>query len=468
MLNKVIEFVQTHELLQPRDRVLVAVSGGVDSMVLLHVFCALRETFKLTLCVAHLDHELRETSAADAGFVKAAAQRLGLSFTGRAEAVALHARQTKQSLEAAAREVRRAFLREAALAERCGAIALGHHANDQAETFLLNLVRGAGPQGLAGMRPHNGLFIRPLLACSRQEIEEYAARAGIEYRQDPSNRDLRFSRNRIRWQVLPVLQQLNPNLIETLGKDQALLGQYADYVRAQAQRALHQILTKQRDQLVCVDRPGFCKLPLALRSAIVRLVFEQLTGSQRRLSFVHVQAALAQAQSGNSGKTIEFPQSLIMRVSGDLLRFQRRSDRLSSPNTPLRVPGVTHWQDWAFAATVAPKAKSAFLPSGRRKQDRLSVQLDWGTIEPPLVIRSRQSGDRIDPLGLNGRKKIQDIFVDAKVPRDHRDGVPIVEDQRGIVWVVGYCQSKRNKLTSSTRKVLTVDAKSLNDANKME
>lgn len=456
MLEDVARFVRLHGLLHPHDRVLVAVSGGVDSMVLLHILCALQTEFQVGLCVAHLDHSLRASSAEDARFVAATAQRLDLHYVGGAKDVAAFARETRQSLEAAAREVRKSFLQTAALAEGCNVIALGHHKNDQAETFLLNLIRGAGPQGLVGMRPRNGPYIRPLLACLRQDIEAYAARANVTFREDHSNRDVRFTRNRIRWQVLPRLEQLNPNLIETLGNTQAVLAYDHQYIQAQTQEALQRLVRKRTEQYVRLDRRQFCGLPRALCAAVVRLVFGQLVGNRRRLSFAHIQAALEHSKSGRFGTAVELPQGLTLRVTQEALHFHRQVDTVPPAPCTLSVPGVTQWLGWSFSAKVDQRLP---IDLNRCKEGRLSVQLDWGTIEPPLVVRSRRAGDRIDPLGLAGRKKIQDIFVDAKVPRDLRDGVPLIADQKGIVWVVGHCQSDRTKLTQSTQQVLTLDAK---------
>lgn len=448
MQNQIESFILDEQLLFPGDHVLVAVSGGVDSMVLLDVLCQFQEKFQLELRVAHLDHQLRTDSEADAQLVVEQAKQRGLAYTVKQTDVAALAEKIKQSVETAGRDARYQFLTSVANEQGCQSIALGHHQNDQAETFLLNLIRGANVQGWGGMKPKSDACIRPLLHCSKAQIRQYAQEHDIEFREDDTNTDQQFRRNWIRHEVIPLLEQKNENWIDAITRNQAIFREISDYLRKQADQAYEEVVVEFSESDVTLNRKNFNQLDPALQSEIIRLVVQNLYGSLVRLESDHILKVRKHSQQLASGQVVELPLGLKVFIQAESLLFSMNPEQPSEiESMELVVPGKTAWDGWNFTAA---------LKDVRNGQDigSLSVCMDWSKIEPPLVVRSRQPGDRIDPIGLGGHKKIQDIFVDAKVARTARDRVPLIADQQGIVWVVGHCQSERTRVTSASRRLL--------------
>jgi len=308
------------------------------------------------------------------------------------------------------------------------------------------------------MLASNGPYVRPLLGCSRSEILAYAQQQHLPFRPDPSNADVRFRRNWVRWRLIPELERVNPNLIETLWRSQNHFRQLADFMHAQAQHAFLDVVLEQRDDRIALDRSKFGDLHPALQAELVRLVVERLAGDLKRLTTQHVESVLDHPRQASSGQTLLLPRLWCVVVRAQTLCFQRRATvvgRVPADEKQLDPNGEeTRWGGWTFVATLCPATHT--VTSSPKNVARLSAALDWGTIAPPLIVRSRQPGDRIDPLGLGGHKKIQDVFVDAKLSRAARDTIPVVQDQRGIVWVVGHAQSERTKLSAHTRRVLNV------------
>lgn len=459
MFEKVWQFIEVHQLLEPHDRVLIAVSGGIDSMVLLDVVCRLQEKYELKLHVAHLDHQLRPESPEDAAFVAEQAKSLQLPCTVASRNVNALSKTVKTSLEAAARQARQAFLQRVATLEQCNKIALGHNKNDQAETFLLNLIRGAGLQGLSGMRPKDRCYIRPLLDCLRAEIETYVRTRNIEYREDSSNQDLRFRRNWIRHRLLPSVEEINPNMIETLTRNQAVFHQANDYLTAQAQVAFETALLNHNDAEIVLQRSALKKLHPALLATVIRVTVQRLVGTLNRLSEHHVGTVAKCVNQAHSGQQLELPLGASVWVHAKTLQFVVKArSKEKQPTVSLCVPGQTRWGTWTFTSQVLEQRLSDTKLIRHETENHLSARLDWSTIGLPLLVRSRRPGDRIDPIGLQGQKKIQDILVDSKVPRTERDDVPVLQDRQGIVWVVTQCQSERTKLTNTTGRILEITA----------
>jgi len=366
---------------------LVAVSGGADSTALL---LALRR-LGCRLHVAHLDHGLRPESDADAEFVRELSARLGLSCTVARRDVAAYRGRHKLSPEAAAREVRYAFLRETA--ERVGAQAIfvAHTANDQVETFLLRLIRGAGPAGLSGMKPKDGQLCRPLLGVWREEVEAFLKEHGQEWREDATNSDPAFLRNRVRHELLPLLVSLNPGVKEVLRRE----------AEAMADR--------QRE----IEAEVFRRLGLNAR----------------------------QIASALEGKPVT--------VGGGIrVEPPRPPARPSKIDQRLPVPGMVH------LAGVGIIRSKGVLVNGWPQSERGVEYVDLELLGGELRLRSWRPGDRFVPLGMEQPKKLQDFFVDERVPREHRARVPLLVSGDAIVWVVGMRIDGRFKVTPSTTRAL--------------
>ncbi|MGI4789710.1 MAG: tRNA lysidine(34) synthetase TilS [Janthinobacterium lividum] len=444
------------QLLSSGDIVLVAVSGGPDSLSLLHVLWTEREARQIaSIEAAHLDHGLRgEESAAEAEWVSAWCAEHGIvCHVGKADAAA-HAREHRQSTQEAARGVRYAFLEQTAAAIGADKIATGHTQDDQAETVLGNILRGTGLDGLRGIPEQRGLIIRPLLDVSRSEIEAYCAVNGLLPRQDPSNFTTdHYTRNRIRLELLPQLRrEYNSGVDKALLRLSEIAARDSDYLTVQAKAALLTATQLSLAHYRELDREALAALHPALLQYVLRFALADLRGTGEGVNYELLET-VCYAVTAMTGPafTLTFPHPLCrVRVADQKVTLSLASTPASadSPSASLPVPGnvtletinETVWADWEDH-------------TGAIRVDAEAV--DIGS----LMVRTRRIGDQIDPLGMGGRhKKLSHIFTDAKFPRSEREHVPIIADARGIVWVAGYTLSERAKVTPNTTKVLYLSA----------
>jgi tRNA(Ile)-lysidine synthase len=426
------------------DRLVVAVSGGADSMVLLDVLVRLAPRLGLRLHVAHIHHGLRGTSAdRDAALVAAEAARYEVPLSVERLEPAMRARGT--SVQVWARSARYASLEAIRRRVRAAWILTAHNRNDQAETVLLNLLRGAGPRGLAGIPPARGHILRPLLGLWRADIERYAAARGVRFREDPSNRSVAYRRNRIRRRLLPLLaREYNPRIAEVLAAlaeqaredDDALTSQVA---------ALGGAAVRTRGRAVGVNRRALSSTPPAVARRMFQEAFRQATAGGHGLTRRHL-GALARLADG--GGAVPLPGGLSATASAQyvwIVPGERGTRRFGAGVRPARRdtgPGVTlppgRWVRWApgRCSVRVRRATGSEIRVSRRNPYREILHVK--VLDEPLRLRGWRAGDRFQPLGLRGRKKLQDFFVDAKVPREARPRVPLLLAGDRIAWVVGH------------------------------
>ena len=447
------------------ERMVVAVSGGLDSMVLLRVLAALDE-LDLVLHVAHLDHRLRPESQSDAEFVASASAELGLPCTTAAEDVAGFATRHRQSLEDAARTLRYDFLDRVMGETNSSRIALGHHADDQAETVLMRLLRGSGTTGLSGMAAlRDERYIRPLLSFDRPTLEEYAKLERIPFREDRSNSDLRFVRNRIRHELVPHLKRAyNPNLVRILGRTAQLLRDDDEALAEAAQEALETVVYTQSSQIVILAAPLLLRYHIAIQRRVLRKLMQGLA-TPGQVEFAQIEAALELARNPSSTMR-RLPQNVWVQRAGERFILRRRQPLVA--DRPIGVPGTARISERELSF------EAELMPAGRFDELRPSLggwraAFDSEIAEMPLVLRTARAGDRIQPLGMRGsHKKLSDILVDAKCPRILREDVLVltrrkkVDDRSGrhlagdeeIVWVVGFRVCDRFRVTETSTSIV--------------
>ncbi len=450
--------LQTHHLIQPGGLIVVGVSGGTDSLALLHLLASLRESLGVRWHVATLDHGLRgEAGADDARFVVAMAQRWNIPVTaGYADVTAL-ARTRSLSIEAAARVARYDFL--AAVARETGAdrVAVAHNADDQVETVLLHLLRGAGISGLAGMAyraPLPGhpdlLLIRPLLDVRRADLDAYCRAHDLQPRHDASNDDQHYTRNRLRHDLIPHLRDLSAQIDRRLLQLAEVAAVENDFVNAALQTAVEGQVKRTAGR-VSLPRTSFAHLHPALQLRFIIAGLAELAATD--VTTIHLRAAADLALSGQVGAVAQFPHGLRLRVDYADIHIEREvatsdGDLPLLPADaviPLAIPGITAFDSWQIEATLT-------LPqAGVRGHDALAVLhlspprhvVEGGTggEVAPLILRGRRAGDRFAPPGLVGHtQKLSKWMIDHKIPRDLRDRVPLVlvGDQIAAIYWGGW------------------------------
>jgi tRNA(Ile)-lysidine synthase len=451
MLEKIIRTIEKNNLLSSNSRVVVAVSGGIDSVVLLHVLLALRGKYKLDLVAAHLNHKFRgQESKEDALFVETLARQLGVSVVSEEISVPDYIRKTGQSPQEAARNIRYSFLERVRKNFAGTAIAVGQNADDQAETVLLNLLRGGAVTGLKGIPVRRDKIIRPLLEVSRAEIEVYAQEHRLAYRIDSSNAKPVYLRNKVRLELLPLLaENYNPAIIAGLGKTASILAEEDRFLEQLAQAALGRCNLISDEVKMGIDIKKLEQEDLAIRRRVVRLICRELKPEESggNIAFDHVEQVLALLK-GSTGTKTELPGGIVFQkqyavLAVDLKRNKALKAESASANyapVPLIIPGerIVPWAKIIFKAKLVAKADEQ-LPE-QPKFSRWEIRLDWAKLKDrTLFVRKKKPGDRFQPAGMKGgTKKLKDFFIDAKIPREEREKIPLlVTDQDEIIWVVG-------------------------------
>jgi len=454
LLTKVKETIKKHRMLKPGDCVVVAVSGGADSVCLLSTLHILSKDFDITLHIAHLDHMFRgQESADDALFVADIAKKLSIPATIEKVNVPAFCIERGLSAQEGARIVRYGFLRRVAHTMGASRIATGHTADDQAETFLMRLIRGAGVAGLSAIPPVRENIIRPLIAVTRDEVLEYIQGVGLGYATDSSNAKPVYARNRVRLDILPALKQFNPRIVETLATEAALLRDEDEAMDACLSTMSAGVLS-QEENVIALKRGEFNALPQAFRRRLFRKVVEIAGVESAGLSSCQIDEALAFMAAAQTGRTMRLPYSLTIEREYDhfLVSFQATAKKFSYT---LALPGLTAVPEIGLQVETMIVEASA---QGRAETNYFwQAMFDYDIIQLPLTLRTRLRGDRFCPAGMGGRsKKLQDFFVDEKVPRRKRDTVPLLVSGDAVLWVVGFRTDERFLPGEETKRLLKV------------
>jgi len=493
---KVIDFIQRHSLVSPGEIVVVGVSGGADSVCLLHVLAKWRKGLGINLHIAHLNHQLRGVeSEADAKYVSHLAGSLGIPVTIDRQDVAAYRLGRNLSVEEAARELRYAFFTRVAGEVGANRIAIGHTRDDQVETILMHILRGTGITGLCGLAPcspmaydsqgmsvraedlsvgtgqrSNLLVIRPLLDITREETASYCQEHQLDPRIDSSNVSLSFFRNRIRLQLLPQLRQYNPSVDQALLRLANIAKEGSAFIEQQAS-GLWDEVAKQENNAIYLDRKQIASLPIALQRQLLRTTVTRLAGDTRDIEASHIEAARSLLNKP-VGKRISLPHGIICQGGYDEIVIASEAWQSQLPSCPfpplpgefhLKVPGKTVFPGWkVMASIVRERMASLSLPntlstSEGTYRSNLVADFDLHKTGTELFVRQRRSGDRFQPLGMDMPKKLQEFMVDAKIPRSWREHIPIVCSPQQIIWVVGWRIDDRGKVTEASKEILHLE-----------
>jgi tRNA(Ile)-lysidine synthase len=453
-MDKLRETIHRFDLLEKGDRVLVATSGGPDSVALLYGLLSLKSELGLELYIAHLNHKLRgEESDQDERFVRALAKQFKIKFFSKKVDVRREAKRQKLGIEECAREVRYRYLEKIAGQVKADRIATGHQADDQAETFLMRLIRGAGGTGLSGIPPQRGKIIRPLIRIKREEIENFMQANKIAYRSDSTNYLPDRFRNKIRLTLLPKIKRgYNPNIVDALNRTADIISSQQEYVEKTCERILYNA-GKIRKNKILIDLKKFTGYDICLQRELIRQCVRKLKGDLNQLSFDPVDRSLDLLHRKRTGKKIKLAAKIWLEV-GEKELVVSEVGKKKKWDFHLTLPGEVSLNDWGI------KIKSKVIKCKPPKFNNLNQKiafLDFEKLQKPFRLRNRRKGDKFKPLGMKGTKGLADFFIDAKVPSYSRDEVPILTSKGKIVWVVGYRISDEFKVTEKTKNVLRVE-----------
>ncbi len=462
LLKQVQRTIDRYSLLEEGDRLVVGVSGGVDSMVLLHLLNACRKTFHLSLIVAHVNHGLRpEESQKEAELVQKESERLGLPFEYGQFNVKEFQRLGGLSPQDAARRMRFHFLFDLLWKHRAQKAALGHNADDQVETILLRLIRGSGVQGLKGILPiREERVIRPLLETWREEIESFAAAEKIPFLVDSSNLKKDYLRNRIRLSLIPLIERdYQPNLKEVLFRTSTILREENDFLERSAEEAFEKIIREERETL-SFKFSEYRSLHQAIQWRVAKKILGKVYDWQvvmEEEEWSDVQKIYQKLRSSFPSFVLELTHGVWIEKRYDFVTVGKGEKKVIPPfGVELIFKGRTFIEEIGKEVIIEETDVDEFRRTGG-SFDAAFVDLE--NLQFPLRMRNFRPGDRFCPLGMNGSQKLKDFFIDHKIPKFARPEIPLLISGEMVAWIVGYRIDERVKITEKTNRILKLKVK---------
>ena len=450
--KRVLSTISKYQMITEGDSIIVAVSGGADSVCLLKILYALKEYLNIRLLVAHLNHGLRpKADGKETKFVATLAKRLNLAFISDKCNTITKAQGT--SIEEKAREMRYQFFQKALDENHAQKLALGHTMNDQAETVLMHFLRGTGLTGLAGIPPiRQNCFIRPLIEITRNQIHSYLKQNNESFIMDSSNLETRYLRNKIRLELLPLLLDYQPKLIEHLGELALSCRQEAQVLDNEATKLLNMITVDSSHHYLDVSLTNFSTLTCSLQYRIIRQAIKKIKGDLRKIDRGHIKAVVDCANNNKPQMKLNLPENIIVKRIYNRLRFSF-GGRIETHNYSYVINTLGKYQIREINKTISftEISNDDFKVSSPTPQE---VFLDLDMLKWPLKARNFRMGDKFIPLGMNGFKKVKDIFIDKKIPSEERKKIPILVSHDDIVWVHGIRIDDRYKIKQSTKRIL--------------
>lgn len=451
--EKVFKFIREHALLLPGDKVVIAFSGGADSLALLDIIASLPD-FPVQVIIAHLNHCLRGAeSEGDELFVRSVAERFAFPLEISSVDIKAMADDEGLSLEEAGRNARRSFFMDVADKHSAVAIALGHHSDDQAETVLMRLVRGAAMSGLTGMRPKSAgnIFVRPLLCLSRAEIESYLHKGALQWREDSSNADTKFLRNRIRHELLPLLRSYNPAIPACLNQTATALAADEDLLEEVVGEVFSRIAATSFDKIQ-LNLRMLQNEPAALRKRLYRKSIFTLKGDLRRISSKHLADIDSLANKVKGSGKLSLPSGMLVIKKYNVMILTTAAEKNIIDNFD-RIINLCGSYELEPNQTLLVE-KADFLPGSRLETDKNTIFLEKDQFPFPWMIRCFKEGDRFTPLGMRGRKKLKDLFIDKKIPNTARKKIPLFICRGDIFWVGGVQAAEKTRITEVSGNLL--------------
>ncbi|MGN1167389.1 MAG: tRNA lysidine(34) synthetase TilS [Lachnospiraceae bacterium] len=447
MYQRVKSYIREQKMLKKEDRVIAGVSGGADSICLLFMLLELKKEMGFDLLAVHVHHGLRGESAdADEQFVRQICEEKKVELFVFHEDVAAYAKNHHLTSEEAGREVRRSIFLRVLEEQNATCIALAHHQNDNAETFLWNLCRGSGLKGLRGILPKNGVWIRPLLCLNRKEIESYLEKRGISYCTDETNLEDDYTRNRIRNHVIPYLEDnINSQTVSHITESMRQLQNISSYIEKEAERHMKKCIEVKSENEYILNRMRFDEVPEELRPYVIYNTICKVAGREKDITSVHVKTT-AELLLKQVGKKVNLPYDMEVVRCYDGLAFRKKAGRYESNTVSEEETGDL------FDFRIFEKCtESKTFP-----ENIYTKWFDYDIIKNTVKIRHRMPGDYI-VIDKNGRtQKLKQYFINEKIPQNIRDSIWLVADGQEIMWVVGYRQSQAYQIRRDTKRILEI------------
>jgi len=493
VVSRVSEYIRHHKLLSSHETIVVAVSGGADSVCLFHLLTRLREHFDLKLHIAHLNHQLREAeSEADALYVQELAEQFNTPITLCKQDVLAYKANKGCCLEEAARELRYKFFYKVAKETGAKRVAIGHTRDDNVETILMHILRGTGISGLRGLAPCSNLpysqvttfqhgsirteqqgellAIRPLLKITREETLNYCHIHKLLPRTDSSNLLLSYKRNRLRLELLPLLEEYNPCVKNSLLQLAEIAWEDMTFIEDQATQAWKRVVSWKGDRIL-LDKRQTITLPVSLQRQVIRLAVSRIQGDLRDIGLNNIEAVRNLLEK-NVGKELHLPHNIICYSEYNVIvisnaakqstSLEATADKTETSPTLLdqisvNIPGETILPGWKVITSITQKSRDSHSLYKAERRDPFTADLDIAITGTQLFVRNRKAGDRFQPLGMKSSKTLQNFMVDVKIPVAQRSQVPLLCSFKQIHWIVGFRIDERVKITGDTTDILHVE-----------
>ena len=461
LINKVLSTIKKHNMFSPGDKVIAAVSGGPDSICLLHILYTLQEELNIKLYAAHINHCLRGKEAdKDEEYVKEFCRKHVIECFSRKIDINNLAKERGLSSESAGREARYEFFDE--LFKELGAqkIALAHNANDQAETVLMRIIRGTGIEGMVGIKPVRGnIFVRPLINIRRESIEAYCEENNLSPRIDKSNLENIYARNKVRLELLPYIREnFNSDIISALNRLSETISIDNNYLESKALKK-YKIYCSNKEQKVIIDKEAFIE-DEAILSRVIRLALKDIKGSLNNIEKVHIYD-LIDLQRLGTGKKLTLPENLIAYNNYGNIEIGLSKIYVNNKNTKeyeLTMGEDNYIEQFHINVSIRIIDKNEKIDF---KEKDYVKYFNYDKLKEKITVRNRKEGDKFSPFGMKGNKKLKDLFIDLKVPKEERDNIPLICFDDEIAWISGYRISENYKVDKSTKNILEIKIKKL-------
>lgn len=454
MLQKVINTIEKYKMISNNDKVIVGVSGGPDSLALLHILKSIQNKYNFRLYAAHVNHNLREEeSKKDELFVKKTCNEWGIPLYIENANIYKISKERKLTLEETGREVRYNYFNEIMKKIDAQRIAVAHNANDNAETILMNMIRGSGLDGLSGINPVRDYIIRPLIKIERCEIEEYCKVNELNPRIDSSNLDKVYIRNKVRLELIPYIKkEFNQSIIGTINRMGQLISNDSAYIQEHVSKILDEVIIKQAEEYISINLDKISRQSSLIIPRVIRGAIKRLLGHLTEFEHINIEQVINLINFGRVGSTICLPKGLkvvksykeiIITTSSDIYKEKRYNYFVNIPDSVF----INETNGTLISEVVKVEDIETEL-------DNYTQLFDYDKINGDLYIRNRNTGDIFSPKGMKGTKKLKEYFIDEKIPRHKRCQIPVVAIGNEIVWIIGYRPSQKYLIDNNTTKVL--------------